>query len=276
VTYARRDELNVAQDPFYGEIIGALEHEIRTGGYFMMLYTSADVDESLRMAASWNVEGLIVLGSLADDCARFMQSADIPLVFIDSYFHADGLPYVNVGLEDRRGGYLMTSHLIEQGHRRIAFLADGDPPMGVDYERLCGYQEALAEHGLPFHKSDYIPISHKYAQRHTFLTGFVKQGDIQKYTALFFASDFYAVDAMNVFHDMGLRVPADISVCGFDGNIFSAQCRPLLTTVQQQVSQKAVHAAAQLFHLIAREPTQSVRLDVSLIPGNSVQHIPSK
>jgi LacI family transcriptional regulator len=207
-----------------------------------------------------------------------MQNTGIPLVFIDSYFHDDGIPYVNVGLEDRRGGYLMTRYLIEQGHRRIAFLADGDSPVGVDYERLSGYKEALGEAHIPFRKEDYIPISYKKAVRHAFLTVFVKNRGVQDYTALFFASDFYAVDAMNIFIDLGLRIPDDVSICGFDGNIFSTQSRPLLTTVRQDASQKAVHAAAQLIRLIRQEPleTRIVRLDVSLTLGNSVKHIPSK
>ena len=53
--YSHRDELNVAQDPFHGEIIGSLEYRIRDAGYFMMLYTSKNVEESLRIAVSWKV-----------------------------------------------------------------------------------------------------------------------------------------------------------------------------------------------------------------------------
>jgi LacI family transcriptional regulator len=274
MTYSRRNEQNVMRDPFHSEMIGALEREIRINGYFMMLYTSADVNESLRMAMSWKAEGIIVLGCHADDCALLMKSTNTPLVFIDSYFHDDGIPYINVGLEDRRGARLMAEYLIEKGHRHIAFLADGKTPAGVDYERLCGFREALEEHSIPYKDDHFIPISFKYEDRLEFFRAFVRER-VRNYTALFFASDFYAVDTMNILHDLGLRVPDDLSIAGFDGNILSTFCRPLLTTVRQDVSEKAVHAVAQVIALIRKEPVQirDIRLDVSLCPGKSVKKI---
>lgn len=274
MTYSRRNELNVSRDPFHGELIGALEQAIRTGGYFMMLYTSANTEESLRLALSWNVEGIIILGSHADDCARFMRAAAVPLVFIDSYFHDDGIPYVNVGLEDRRGAYLMTRHLIGKGHRRIAFLAVGPSPEGVDYERLCGFREALAEEDIPQGTENFIPLSYAPGERHGFFRVFAQER-VRNYTALFFASDFLAVDAMGIFHDMGLSVPEDISLAGFDGNIFSTQCRPRLATVRQDVPEKAVHAVAQVLRIIRKEPMEErdIRLGVSLCPGDSVKDL---
>jgi LacI family transcriptional regulator len=267
--YSQRSELNVAMDPFHGEIIGALEYQIRDAGYFMMLYTSETIEESLRMAVSWNVEGLIVLGGSADDALRYIRGLDIPIVFIDYYFHDDGVPYVNVGLDDFLGGYLMTGHLLERGHRRIAFLADADMPAGVDYERLQGYRKALGEYGTS--RGDFIPLGYQRAARRRFLEDFARE-KIRDYSALFFASDFYAVEAMGVFYDMRIQVPGDISIAGFDGSIFSVYCRPRLTTVKQEVSRKAEHAVAQLLRLIRREPIQTfnIRLGVSLQPGDSV------
>ncbi|MDR1399220.1 MAG: LacI family transcriptional regulator [Treponema sp.] len=275
ITWSRRDEQNVAKDPFFGEIIGSLEREIRSHGYFMMLYISENAEECIRMAKSWQVDGLIVLGCMADDSAYFMRHTFIPLVFIDTYFHDDGLPYVNVGLEDRRGAYLITEYLIQKGHRSIAFLANnGKPPQGIDRERLTGYRDALREHGLPIDEDDYLLISHRADERRAFLRDFVHTR-MKKYTALFFSSDFYAVDAIVTLYDEGVRVPEDISICGFDGNIFATQCRPQLTTVKQPVLGKAVCAVSMLLSLIRQEtPSQrNTRLDVSLVIGNSVKDL---
>jgi LacI family transcriptional regulator len=86
----RRKEYNMTHDPFFAEVIGMIEHEVRMKGYFVMLYVSVDVDECIRMAKSWNVEGMIIHGSNADGCAQFMKNSTIPLVFLDSYFHSDG------------------------------------------------------------------------------------------------------------------------------------------------------------------------------------------
>ena len=268
---ARRDEKNAIQDPFLSEIIGALEYEIRTAGYFMMLYTAASVEESLRMADAWKVEGLIVLGSNAKDSQKFMRTKKIPLVFIDSYPYDDGLPYVTVGLDDYHGGYIMAQYLAGLGHTRIAFLADAKVPEGVDYERLEGCKAALAEHRIPFHDSDFIHIDSHYKKRHETLCAFVTIR-LSTYTALFFASDFYAVDSINLFEDKGIRIPQDISVCGFDDNIYAIQSRPKLTTVHQDVSQKAAHAVQQILRLIRTGDSSpfTVRLPVSLQVRDSV------
>jgi len=87
--YGSRNEKNALQDPFFSEIVGALEREIRNSQYYMMLYTSAGVEESLKLALAWNIEGLIVLGAQADDCRRLKENISIPIVFIDCYFNKD-------------------------------------------------------------------------------------------------------------------------------------------------------------------------------------------
>jgi len=274
ITWARRDDENIVQDPFFGEIIGALENEIRSRGYFMMLYISENAAECINMAKSWLVDGLIVMGGLPDDCSLFLRKMNMPLVFIDAFFHNDGLPYVNVGLEDRRGAFLMTEYLIKKGHSRIAFVVDGDPPIGSGQERLFGFHDAMKQYNLPVSNSNCISVSYKLNERHAFYKKFSKS-KMNDYSALFFFSDFYAMDAITFLTDIGFKIPDDISICGFDNNIFASHCRPRLCTVCQSVSEKAVHAITQLFKLIKKEPLENriIRLDVSLFEGKSVKNL---
>lgn len=269
VTYDRSRDQSAVQDPFYSEIIGALEEEIRKNNYFMLLYTSANVDESVRMASAWNVEGLIVLGCPPGDCPKFKERTSTPIVFIDSYFEDDKYIYHNVGLDDFSGGYEMTTHLIRRGHKRIAFLADN--AQGVDYERLKGYKQALREAEIPFEEEDFIQLHFKKVIRHTQLTEFAQER-LKKYSALFFASDFYASDAINTFFAVGLKVPENISVAGFDDNIFAWHCRPALTTVQQKVADKAYHAVKLMLKIINGEERtgKNIHLPVKLIVRESV------
>ena len=105
MTYSRRTEMNVTQSPFYSEILGALEREIRKKNYYMMFYTSSGVEESIQMALSWNVEGLIVLGCLPDDCKKLRDKLDKPIVFHFSKYdksfpHSTDCEYVSVILEN--------------------------------------------------------------------------------------------------------------------------------------------------------------------------------
>lgn len=274
MNYKWRDELNAMQQPFLGEILGSLEHEIRTCGYFMMLYISANVEESLRMAASWNVEGLIATGCNAENCRKFIRGAQklgIPIVFIDAYYEEDASFY-NIGLHDRQGGFMMTEYLVDLGHKRIAFLADVPVPIGVDYERLEGCKEALAKQGLSFVPEDYVYISHKPEERRTILKQFITKR-LHSYSALFFASDYLAVDSINLLHDQGIRIPQDISVCGFDDNIFALEVRPQLTTIKQEVPRKAFFAVKQILALIKKENLEEnqILLPVSLTIRDSVR-----
>lgn len=275
LTYTRGEERNAIQDPFFSELVGSLEYEIRSAGYYMMLYTTTSVEESLRKAASWNVEGIIVQGAMPWDCPKYLGNDSFPVVFIDSYYDNDvksaTLPFVNVGLNDREGGKLVAEHFYNCGHRRLAFLADGTPTIGVDNERLRGFADKLNELGIEFSEdNNYIPISYKRSERHVFLKDFAKN-QLQNYDALFFASDFYAVDAMNVFYDLGINVPNDISIAGFDDNIYSVHCRPKLTTVRQNVSQKGHNAVELLLKQINGELTENydLKLPVSLIVRDS-------
>lgn len=272
MNYDRRTENNALADPFYGAIIGALEKEIRERGYYMMLYTAGSIEETVRLASSWNIEGLVALGCTPDDVRKMKQQMKLPVVFIDSYFEDEDCDCYNVGLDDFGGGYMMTNYLIRKGHRRIAFLADEEKPVGVDRERLKGYQKALEENKIPFLQKDYVPISFRKQTRHTRLWEF-SQERLSEYTALFFASDFYASDAVNIFLSQGIRVPQDISVVGFDDNVFAEHCRPMLTTIQQHVADKAYHAVALLYRLIKGEECEekNIHLPVKLVIRESVQ-----
>jgi len=275
MNYDRRSENNVIADPFFGTIVGALEQEIRENGYFMMLYTAKNIDEIIRLASSWNIEGLIALGCNPPDIEKMNELLHIPVVYIDSYYdNRDNIPIHNIGLNDFEGGYMMTNYLIHQGHRRIAFLADEAKPMGVDLMRLNGYKQALSDNGIEFFAKDYVPISFRKQSRHNILWKFSAER-LKDYTALFFASDFYACDAIHLFQAQGIRVPEDISVVGFDDNYFSQYCSPMITTVHQEISDKGYEAFHMLIKLIKGDDCSECNnhLPVKLVIRESVKPI---
>jgi LacI family transcriptional regulator len=270
----RGNEFKMAHDPFFTEIIGTIEREVKAGGYFMMLYVSADVDECIRMAKSWNVEGMIIHGCNADGCAQFVNKSSIPIVFIDCYFHNDGQRYINIGLDDKQGGFIMTEYLIRQGHKKIAFLADTQKPDGDYLARKEGYKKALKKYGLKFLPEDYIFLNMHYQKRHEDIHNFIKK-ELCRYTALFFVSDFLAAEAISLFYDKGIKVPKDVSVSGFDDNIYAIQTRPRLTTIHQDMDLKASLAVRQILHIIHKEPVgeSKISIPVSLIVRDSIKKI---
>ncbi len=276
---------------FTNILIRSMESEIYRRNYYMLLHFTETPEEGIQFAATWNVEGLITLGFGTRDNEKMQRSCKVPMVSIDTYYEKQRV--ANVGLDDLSGGYLMAEYLLETGHRRIAFLSDNDT--GVDHERWKGVCLACRKSGLSEHygagkeydlaedgsKADgrlgeymqhiIIPRNRDVRNR------FYKQNLARlskEYDALFFASDYYAVEAIAGLNDMGIRVPKDVSVTGFDDTDSARMCRPRLTTVHQDVEEKARRAVKKLFEFIqgGREISIADRLPVKLVVRDSVEN----
>jgi len=106
-TEPRKNE-TVLEDPFSSAILGAMEREIRESGYYMMLYTTSDEAEVVRLSKAWKMDGLILVWVPGNICRIINSSIDVPCVYIDCFFEDDEHTYHNIGLEDRMGGYEVT------------------------------------------------------------------------------------------------------------------------------------------------------------------------
>ncbi len=269
---SRKDKYeNILADPFFSVLVGAIEREIRTQGYFMMVYTSDDIGEILRNVITWNVDGLILVGMLHDDFVRIKSRYKKPMVLVDSYAPRDIMNYVNIGLQDEKGSYDMTSYLLGQGHREIAFLADNME--GVDYVRYIGHQKALADYGLKAKEKDLLIIRPGMLERTSSLEELYEMS--KSYTAFMCCSDYYAALLMQYFQDKGMKIPQDLSVTGFDDTILAKLVRPALTTVRQDVERKGQLVVEQLVNMVHEINPQEwdVKLPVELVIRDSVQAI---
>ena len=268
----RKDQYdNIIADPFFSVLLGAIESEIRRRGYFMMIYTSDDISELIRNILTWNADGLILLGILHDDFVKIKSRYKNPIVLIDSYAPRDIMNYVNVGLEDEKGAYEMTVHLLERGHRRIAFLADNME--GVDYIRYIGHQKALARYGLKADSKDLLIIRAEMMEREASMEELFYLS--RNYTAFMCCSDYWAVLLMSYFSDRGVRIPEDLSFTGFDDVLLSRIIRPALTTVRQDPAKRGRLAVDTLIKMIQEEeiPEWDVKLPVELVVRDSVKTI---
>ncbi len=274
LSYGNRGRANLMQDPFAGSVIGAIEQEVSRNGYFMMLYTNPDVEECLHMAMAWNIEGLILLGIQREEYYRFRSRLDIPIVTIDTYFEKEDREYINVGLQDYEGGYQMTEYLIEQGHRDIAFFSQVPYDGKIDDTRYVGHCDALRKHCIPVRPDAHLYLQTESRLRENTLAEFA-QNQFGKNTALFFSADYLAIEAMNIFFDLGYRIPEDISVVGFDNIPASMQCRPELTTIQQDIYEKGRKSVEQVLEIIRRKQKMAAanfQLPVQLVIRGTVKN----
>ena len=233
--------------------------------------TVQNEENFLKKLTARNVEGAIILGCDPDRCEELCRRTSKPLVFVDS---GEG-NYDNIGLRDREGAREITSYLIKQGHRKIAFFCDQERPIASNRARLVGYREALEKYGLSYSESDCTFLPQDKNLRYEVLRKFARTAKEKGYTAAFFAADLYANEAVNVFFSKNLWVPEDISVVGFDDNVYARLSRPTLTTVRQSPTDKGREAVKLLMKRIYGQEVLagSMELPTELIVRESVRNI---
>ncbi len=239
--------------PFFAQVANALSAEIRKAGYSLILACSEDdpelelqaieqllahrVDVILIASTQWTVESF-----------RRIEEQNIPYVLVDRKFA--GLAANFVGTDDEAAGLIATSHLIEQGCKRIAHIRG--PEISTAFGRLEGYRVALARHGLPSSPEYIVPIGASADLR----------GDVSGYEVtrklllldrppdgVFCYNDPVALGAMRAILDAGMRIPEDIAVVGCGNVLYSDFLRVPLSTVDQNsqgIGEKAAKLAMSL------------------------------
>ncbi len=257
------------QDPFHGALLAGIEQLLRERSYYMMMRTIDSTPELLSLLNNWNLDGLILTGIFPSDFYQELKRQSTPFVLVDSYV-LDDIPQIR--LEDRKGGYIATKHLLEMGHRRILFCG---PPIygeGVLRERYEGYKQALAEYGLqPRHEDVYgVEIG---IDRGTLLGRELAQRT--DYTAIFATADILAAGIISGLNESGRRVPDDVSIVGFDDLYIARLTSPQLTTVHQDVTLRGCQAAELLIAAAehSAQAERSLTMPVRLVERQSVARI---
>lgn len=196
---------------------------------------------------------------------------------------------VTVRADDFAGAYALTKHLIELGHRRIAFLITYVPYLTILEDRRQGYLAALADHGIEFDPRWLKKMSHGhgnndgdtwYQEGGEYYVDQWLKGDWHELgcTALLMLNDETAVGAIKAFQKAGLNVPHDVSVTGFDGTIETESQGLRLTTARVPLREIGREAGRLLYAWIdnpQRRP-QSVTLPVDLIRGSTTGPAPNQ
>jgi DNA-binding LacI/PurR family transcriptional regulator len=212
-------------------------------GYDLVLFdveTPKQRSDAFRDFANHDrVDGLLVLSlPLTDDEVERMRRDDLPIVLVDAR-RAD-LPHV--AIDNARGGQLATEHLLEKGHRRIGFVGDlRDRRFGFtsSEDRRKGYRRALRRAGIAPDPALEHRAPHGRREARALAQTLLAAGD--RPTAVFAASDTQAIGVLEAARALGLRVPDDVAVIGFD-DIEMADILGL-TTVRQPLFETGVRGA---------------------------------
>jgi LacI family transcriptional regulator len=262
------------ENPFYSEILSAIEYEARIHGY-QLLVAGVDTGKTyLNLARERNLDGIIAIGVYQDNFYRQVTKSGIPLVLVDSY--NDDPRCHNIRIDDVYGAYLALNYLLDQGHRDIAFFCGSLRDNGVMKKRLDGYRQALEERGIPYDEKKIIEGNIDFENGGKLARRLLEAK--LAVSAVFAAADILAIGAIKAFCDAGLRVPQDLSIMGFDDLQISRYVCPGLTTVRQDISHKGRKAMELLLEHI-RNPQLTRRdeiLPISIIERGSVRALSGK
>ncbi|WP_123042368.1 LacI family DNA-binding transcriptional regulator [Cohnella candidum] len=227
--------LTTLQDSFLDAVVKEINDRLAEHGYFLALAISSGDDDSFRRSLFQEdrVDGVILLSPLREDeYVMELKKKRIPFVMLDNQHQTSSAPSVIV--DNFKGGYEATRHLIELGHRKIVHIR-GPEPFLSSKERERGYRAAMAEAGLPALNVEHATFDVSSGYR--IARGWIEKGTLP--TAVFAADDYVALGVMDALKNEGIRIPGDVSVVGFDDQILSSEFRPMLTTVRQPADKMA-------------------------------------
>lgn len=217
-------------DPFFLEMLGGIADELTTRGYSMLLskITQNPCDWIANMVGSRRVDGVIVIGqSLHHTHLNELAASNINMVVWGA--RIAGQRYVTVGSDNREAGYVGTSHLIEQGCRRIVFL--GDPAVPEVSARREGFIQALGAAGIE--RNQRLEVAVRFGSDAAYEAVSSLLNAHADFDGIFACSDVIAMSAMRALSERGRNVPADVAVLGFDDVPLAAYTNPPLTTIRQ-------------------------------------------
>ena len=237
---------------FFSEVIRGIDQTAQASGYHLLVSSShnerSEIEAALR-AMRGRVDGLIVMTPDVD--AQVLVSnlpESHPVVLLNCA--VEGTAYDTINVDNEGGAHAMTRHLVELGHRDVAFVRG--PARNVDAaERLRGYRTALAEAGIAPREAYELPGDFTDAGGHAAARRVLELAP--RPTALFCANDSMAIGALSGLRDAGVRVPDDIAVAGFDDIPIARYMSPPLSTVHVAIGELGARAMRVLLVAVERK-----------------------
>lgn len=245
-------------NPFYSSMAKSIQEIVKSRGYTLTLYnTNEDMREeidSVRTAQNINVDGIILSSiNIRDKVITVLKKAGIPAVITNYYKNS---PFDSVHGIRGEGTCLSTNHLIELGHKRIAY-AGGTIGSEISESRKYGYEKAILEAGLKLSKEYYYELD--FTEDSGYLAGKYFSTLKLMPTAICCANDLIAFGVLRALNEKKIKIPEDISVTGLDNIAYTACTYPRLTTVCNDSDVYGRNAAALLFDRLDGKYTGSTR-----------------
>jgi LacI family transcriptional regulator len=234
----------IATSSHAGKIIQGAQDAVWAHAKMLLVINTgshSDIEHAaLEMVLERQVEGIIYATMYHHPVTPASDLSTVPTVLLDCYVADRSLP--SVVPDEVQGGRTATEVLLRNGHRRIGFINTVDP-IPAAYGRLAGYKQALAAYAVPFDEG-LVRTGSSHAAEGYRCTIELMQGPVRP-TALFCFNDSMAMGAYDALKKLGLAIPGDVAVVGFDNHeLIAAQLYPPLTTMElphYAMGQWAIH-----------------------------------
>jgi len=250
-------------NPVFATLAQAMETRATAAGFATILCNTAGSAlqelDYVHMLLERRVDGMVFISSEITDVrgehshyAQLLEQG-ARLVFVNG--GAESLPVTSVGVDERASGRMATEHLLELGHRRVGFVA-GESFALPTREKARGWEDALAAAGVAGSRhvahADFTVDGGRRALR-----AIVDAADGDRPTAVICSNDLMAIGALKEASELGLRVPDDLSIVGFDGIEAASWTQPSLTTVEQPIDEIA-ETAIEALRALVDDPGQTL------------------
>ncbi|MCG7644693.1 LacI family transcriptional regulator [Alteromonas sp. Cnat2-8] len=240
-------ELNA---PFFGDLMQAVESTLRAADKHVIISVGRNCLETEKDAVEFlisrNCDALIMHAeALSDEYLLELNQSKLPVALVNR--QVEGLPEACTSLNNEKGGYLATRHLLELGHKDIAYISGPTDKCDASL-RLEGHKRALSEAGLPINPQ--LIFNGDYSEEDGKIGLLELMARDVPFTALVCANDWMASGAISCARDLGMSLPHDLSVVGFDDVVFAHHVFPRLTTVSNPIAEMAEMSAKYILNKV--------------------------
>ncbi|SHF95068.1 LacI family DNA-binding transcriptional regulator [Ornithinibacillus halophilus] len=226
----------------------------------------------LQLLKEKQIDGIIFASELlTEDYYQFVKKMEIPIVLLSTISYDHPVPYVRV--DDQHAAYSATDYLIKNGHKNIGMIGGNKEDMVAGQPRIDGYLQAMEKHNLSCTDKQ-IVSGHGFGFEDG-VDGFRKLIEqFPEVTAVFAASDEIALGVISVAYQMGIKVPEQLSIIGYDNLSLAEMSIPPLTTVAQPLKQMGEKATEMVFDIINNNKTVESRIfPHAIVERDSVRKI---
>ena len=255
-------------NPFWGQVVQGFSTAITDAGLHPLLLIrpkSGTEDTLFSTLQAGQMDGIAIF-SWHRPLKSFEKMLDpkLAVVFGGDLGGSTKYPYVDV--DNVKGGYLATKHLIDSGCKNIVTIT-GDLKLQSGRDRLDGYEKAMRSAGFKLNDDLIIHGDYTQSKAEALVRQLIKRR--VKFDGVFAGNDLSAVGVINVLLQNGISVPGKVKVVGFDDSPFASRNEPSITTIRQPIRELGAQVAQSLLAILDGQEVHDKVLDVKLIKRQS-------